>query len=100
MLSTITLQNNLKHCNGRKTVEIIGSTVYHYNTPILTIEDDIIEMHPAWAYSPSTSRVRNAALAMLGFPELPPTTEELRKAKGNGEVLQFAGYNIIFEEWR
>ena len=99
MLTTKTLQENLAHCIGRKTVYVENGIIYHFGTPILHVTDNAVIMTRAYDYSASTSRVRNAALRLLSGMENIPTTQELRKAELNGEILNCGSYKIFFEWW-
>lgn len=97
MLTTKTLQDNLKHCIGRKTVRFENNTVYHFGTPIIKISGGKIIMTYAYDYSASTSRVRNAALRLLTGTDI--LTRNLQAAERNGEVLSCGCYNVVFESW-
>lgn len=97
--TTKKLQDLLEHCIGRKTVEFCNGTVYHFNAPILTIEDNKIILNSRYyAYSASTSRVRNRAIEYFSGCAA-PCTLELSKARKNGEILRVGNMEIFFDEW-
>ena len=98
-MNTKQLKDNLKHCIGRSTVEFNNNTVYHFNSPILTVKDNMIILDSYYFdYSASTSRVRNKAVELLTGYQC-PSTYELRQAQKNGEILSVGNFSFWFSEW-
>ena len=81
-ITTKQLRENLSHCYGKNTVEVIhykgNNFVFHYNALICVInEQRVIFNIPYYDYSGPTSRVRNRACEMVLGKSW--TTSELRK---------------------
>ena len=97
-LTTSELQDNLKNCIGRSTVEIFrceydnrpAFAVYHYQALIavyVPILDLFIANYRFYDYSGSTSRVRNEFFRLFSFYQTAPTTAQFRKVENTGEVF-------------
>lgn len=98
--TTSILQDMLKNCIGRSTVEIfncsidnkICKAIYHYNALIAVYDyynDLIILNYRFFDYSASTSRVRNAFIRYAKGDEFSsvPLTKQLQKIENTGEVI-------------
>ena len=109
--TTALLQEQLKNCIGKSTVEIFNATVdghnalavYHYNALIAVwdIENDIIYCnYYYYDYSRCTSRVRNEFIryCVEDMYATVPTTKQLQKTEKTGKCLTVRNTTIIVDE--
>lgn len=103
MITTEELYNNLKHCIGRDTVEVINQGGYqivtHYGAPILYynyIDKIVILNKPFYDYSSATSRVRNAAIDLINA-DITHTTKKLQKYENRSFISQFKHTGAVIE---